>query len=76
MKAKKFDTAFDRGEDITGALYLAKVRRPLMQQYRVGVDLPIWMIDSLNREANRLGVTRRSIIEAWLAERLQKVGSE
>ncbi len=75
MKAKEFDAAFDRGEDITGELDLSKVRRPL-QQRRVNVDFPIWMIDSLDREASRLGVTRQSIIKVWLAERLERTGSE
>jgi hypothetical protein len=30
------------------------------------------MIDSLDREAKRLGVTRQSIIKVWIAERLEK----
>lgn len=29
------------------------------------------MIDSLDREARKLGVTRQSIIKVWLAERLE-----
>ena len=29
------------------------------------------MIERLDREAGRLGVTRQSIIKVWLAERLQ-----
>ena len=28
MKAKTFDNKFDRGEDVTSALDLAKLRRP------------------------------------------------
>jgi hypothetical protein len=30
------------------------------------------MIESLGREARKLGVTRQSIIKVWLAERLEK----
>jgi hypothetical protein len=30
------------------------------------------MIESLDREARRLGVTRQSIINVWIAERLEK----
>lgn len=41
-------------------------------QRRVNVDFPSWMIDSLNREAQRLGVTRQSIIKIWIAERLER----
>jgi hypothetical protein len=72
MKAKKFDTDFDNGKDITGALDLSKARRTLQAQKRVNVDFPEWMIESLDREASRLGVTRQSIIKVWLAERLEQ----
>jgi len=72
MKAKKFDTDFDNGKDITGALDLSRARRPMQDQKRVNVDFPIWMIESLDREASRLGVTRQSIIKVWLAERLEQ----
>ena len=73
MKAKKFDSDFDKGEDITGALDLSKAQRPLQKQRRVNVDFPDWMIESLDREASRLGVTRQSIIKVWLAERLEQI---
>ena len=72
MKAKKFDSDFDQGKDITGSLELSKARRPKQQQKRVNVDFPIWMIEMLDREARRLGVTRQSIIKVWLAERLEQ----
>ena len=39
---------------------------------RVNVDFPSWMIESLDREARRLGVTRQSIIKLWIAERLER----
>ncbi len=71
MKAKKFDTDFNSGKDITGSLDLSKIRRPNQEQRRVNVDFPTWMIDSLDKEAARLGVTRQSIIKVWLAERLE-----
>jgi len=76
MKARKFDTDFDGGKDVTAALDLAKARRPLQEQKRVNVDFPSWMIESLDREASRLGVTRQSIIKVWLAERLAQTASE
>lgn len=74
--AKKIDADFDRGKDFTAALDLLKARRPLQEQRRVNVDFPPSMIDSLDREAGRLGVTRRSIINGWLAERLAQAASE
>mgnify|MGYP002620871208 CR=1 FL=1 len=75
MKAKKFDVDFDSGKDVTDALDLSKTHRPLQKQRRVNVDFPDWMVESLDREARRLGVTRQSIIKVWLAERLEQSGS-
>ena len=72
MKAKKFDSDFDQGKDISGALDLSKARRPKQEQKRVNVDFPTWMIEMLDKEAGRLGVTRQSIIKVWLAERLER----
>jgi len=71
MKAKKFDSDFEKGKDITGSLDLSRIKRPNQIQKRVNVDFPTWMIDSLDKEASRLGVTRQSIIKVWLAERLE-----
>lgn len=71
MKAKNFEKQFDEGFDVTGALDLSKAKRVLQQQKRVNVDFPTWMIDSLDREATKLGVTRQSVIKVWLAERLE-----
>ena len=71
MKAKKFDSDFESGKDITRSLDLSKIKRPNQIQKRVNVDFPIWMIDSLDKEASRLGVTRQSVIKVWLAERLE-----
>ena len=75
MKAKDFDKKFERGENLTRSLDLAKARRPDEQPHRVNVDFPQWMIDLLDREARRLGVTRQSIIKVWIAERLEKTAA-
>jgi hypothetical protein len=72
MKAKDFEQQFDDGVDITSTLDLSKATRVMQAQKRVNVDFPTWMIESLDREALRLGVTRQSIIKVWLAERLEK----
>jgi hypothetical protein len=72
MKADEFDRKFDRGEDVTPHLDIAEARRPGYEQRRVNVDFPVWMIESLDREARRLGVTRQSIIKVWIADRLER----
>jgi len=71
MKAKTFEQQFDKDVDITASLDLSKAKRVLQEQKRVNVDFPKWMIESLDREAGKLGVTRQSIIKVWLAERLE-----
>jgi hypothetical protein len=72
MKARDFDQKFDANDDdIINDIDLSSVKRVNQQQKRVNVDFPVWMIDSLDKEASRLGVTRQSIIKVWLAERLE-----
>ena len=75
MKAETFDKMFDDGEDISHLLDLSSARRPNQEQKRVNVDFPQWMVDQLDSEARRVGVTRQSIIKVWLAERLEQVSS-
>jgi hypothetical protein len=76
MKAQKFDEKFDHGEDVTADLDLAQAKRKARDPRRVNVDFPAWMVESLDREAGRLGVTRQSIIKMWLAERLESARRE
>ncbi|MBZ0169032.1 hypothetical protein MELA_00902 [Candidatus Methylomirabilis lanthanidiphila] len=75
MKAKDFDKKFDAGQDITSHLDLSRATRPGREPKRVNVDFPAWMLESLDREAKRLGVTRQSIIKLWIAERLEKTAA-
>ncbi|KYC40954.1 CopG family transcriptional regulator [Scytonema hofmannii PCC 7110] len=72
MKADEFDQRFDAGEDVTEFLDMSQARRPAHEQKRVNVDFPVWMIEALDYEARRLGVTRQSIIKVWIAERLER----
>ena len=72
MKAKTLEKMFDEGKDITPHLALSKTRRLGHEQRRVNVDFPNWIIESLDAQASRLGVTRQSIIKMWIAERLKE----
>ena len=71
ISAKEFDKKFDNGEDITEYLDMdnAKIVAPLSK--RVNVDFPLWMVNSLDREAKRFGVTRQALIKLWLADRIE-----
>ena len=72
MKARAFDEKLDKGESVLRHLDLSRSIRPGSQQRMVNVDFPVWMIESLDKEAKRLGVTRQSIIKVWIAERLKQ----
>jgi hypothetical protein len=72
MTAEEFDQKFDDVvEDIEGDLDLSTARRVNQESKRINVDFPAWVVESLDREAARIGVTRQSIIKVWLVERLQ-----
>jgi len=72
MKATDFDLKFDSNEDILDDLDLNNIRKPNIEIKRVNVDFPTWMISSLDKEAQRLGVPRQSIIKIWISERLDQ----
>lgn len=72
MTAEEFDRHFDDGGEILSMVDWSSVRRPGLEQRRVNVDFPHWMIASLDAQAARMGVTRQSVIKVWIAERLQQ----
>jgi hypothetical protein len=46
-------------------------RRPRTKCRRVTVYFPEWMIESLDREADKLGVARQAIIKMMISERIK-----
>jgi hypothetical protein len=56
---------------MSGFLDVSKVQKPNLELKRVNVDFPQWVVAGLDREAQRLGVTRQSLIKMWIAEKLQ-----
>ncbi len=72
MKAKDLDKKFDNGEDVLRYLELSKARRVEQEQKRVNVDFPIWMIHSLDKEAQRLGIPRQSLIKMLIARHIEE----
>ena len=72
MKASELDKRFDDGADITDHLDVARARRPGLEQKRVNVDFPVWMVEALDREARRLGVPRQSLIKVLIARHIEE----
>lgn len=73
MDAEEFDRIFDEGkEDVLQYTDPTSDRRPNRDTKRVNVDLVLWMVDALDNEAKRLGVTRQSVIKMWLSEKIDE----
>lgn len=69
ISAEDFDAKFDAGEDVSEYLDMSSAR----VVRRVNVDFPSWILDALDKESYRLGVTRQSLIKMWLAERVDSL---
>ena len=74
ITAEELDKKFEAAEDISEYMDLQHADRPGLEPRRVSVDFPEWMIAKLDQEAQRLGVTRQSIIKFWISERLKLAG--
>lgn len=70
MKAHEFDERFDQGEDVDDHIEWSQACRPNLATTSVEVALPAWMLENLDKEAEKLGVTREALIKFWLSERM------
>lgn len=68
IKASNFDAAFEKG-DVTKHLNItsAKVRYPTQ---RISIDFPRKILNEIDIEAAKIGVTRTALIKIWVAEHL------
>ncbi|MBN1158291.1 MAG: hypothetical protein JXA61_02830 [Bacteroidales bacterium] len=72
MKASEFDQRFDAGEDVMPYMDKKGIRKPGLEQRRIIVDFPAWMVHQLDKEATRLGITRQSIIKMWISQKIDE----
>ncbi len=72
LEANEFDEKIDSGEDISDLLFFSKSAKPGQNQKRINVDFPVWMINLMDMEARRIGITRQSIIKVWIAQKLKE----
>ena len=68
LSAVRLDEMHDAGEDLTAHLDLAKATRPGRAVQRVNVDFPVDLLDAIDREARRIGVSRQAFIKLRLAD--------
>lgn len=70
LSAARLDQMHDAGEDLTAHLDLTKASRPGREVQRVNVDFPIDLLEAIDREAKRIGVSRQAFIKLRLADTL------
>ncbi len=77
IKVKEFDKKFNNSEDISeyldfsNAVSLSDFKKTPIETKKINVDFPEYIVMLLDKEAQKIGVTRQSIIKVWIAERLK-----
>ena len=69
---KDLDEKFDDGEDILQYKKEGTEKRFNTKVKKVNVDFPTWMIEALDVEAKRIGVTRQALIKTIVDNELKK----
>jgi len=70
LSAARLDEMHDAGEALIAHLDVTKASRPGRPVQRVNVDFPVDMLQAIDREARRVGVTRQAFIKLRLADTL------
>lgn len=70
ITASDFDAAFEKGE-VEEYLDLKSVKARFPTQ-RISIDFPKNILEEIDIEAAKIGVTRTSLIKMWVAEHLSK----
>ncbi len=77
MKASELDKIFDDNQDdILDYFDTSKIKMINEEPKRVNIDFPSWMVQSLDKEAKHIGVSRQAVIKMWLAEKLKDLNSQ
>jgi predicted DNA binding CopG/RHH family protein len=76
ITAKEFERKFDT-EDISAYLDFSKSVKlkdfqTKQKTKKINVDFPENILLLIDKEAQKIGVTRQSIIKVWIAERLKE----
>ena len=75
ITAKEFDERFEK-EDISELLDFEKakpikeLKKPPIK--KINLDLPINILELIDKEANKIGVSRQALLKIWIAERLKE----
>jgi len=73
LPAEELDRRFDEGEDIAEYLNLESACHINLEPKRVSVDVPTWMVQAIDRQADMIGVSRQAFIKFTLHEKLEAI---
>ena len=65
MSAEEFEKRFDDGEDLSGLVEFEK--------RAINIEFPIPMLENLDRESKRYGVSRTAYIKMILGQELDRI---
>lgn len=71
LPAEELDRRFDAGEDISEYIDRESTRPLNTEIRRVNVDMPVWMLHALDREADRLNISRQAVVKTMLDSALR-----
>lgn len=66
LPAEELDRLFDAGEDISAYVDRASTRPLNREIKRINVDMPSWMLNALDYEAERLNISRQAVVKTML----------
>jgi hypothetical protein len=69
LTAEEFDKKFESGEDMSEHVDWSRAVK------RLSLDLPVWAVKELDKEADRRGITRQSLIKTWIVDRIDAAKS-
>lgn len=71
LPAEELDRLFDAGEDISEYIDFDNAQPLNASAKRVNVDVPAWMLNALDKEADRLNISRQAVIKTMLDAQLR-----
>jgi hypothetical protein len=72
ITAEAFDQLVDSGKAISEFVDYSKGFHPNLKTKRISADLPMWLIETLDREAAKLAVARLAVLKTVMAEWAEK----
>jgi hypothetical protein len=66
------DELLESGADLSGFLHAPRAVPAMLEPQSLQLEVPAWLVESLDREAHRVGVPLQSLVNLWLVERLER----